>query len=607
MRLGGDTLISLKRSHLKALWIVGAALLLTVLVAACGSAEEPSGPAPTATPPAAPTPSLGGVLPAQTDPTPVPAAATAMPAAPQATPTQAAAMTMPEPGDDDRYGGTLRWVPSHSFTTTDPTSSLALVNGLSFMVYDTLLAWDKDGALHPQALESWSVEDGGKRFVLTLRDGQSFHDGRPVTVEDVLASFDRWRNADSYGPFINPTLLRSDRVDDKTMVFEFSEPNGVFIPALGKGDGPVPVIHPIDEAMIPGSEPVITHVGSGPYVFAEWQVTHKLRLERFENYVPRSETGDSTSGAKIAYFDVLDATEIPDQEVRVAAITSGEMDFLHSIDTDFYNGLVQVPDVQLYFAKPGGQPLFWIQKLYPPLDNTPEGRKLRQAIAAVIDPEEMMTALAGPPDLWTLCDSFWACGTAFGRSVAPEYYNQKDNEKAKRLMSEAGYDGEEIILLDQVQFRIGHVIATLLKPRMEAVGFNVTLKPVDPAASSAIVLADREVQLENRDWHISTSWLSTWHFSPIANRFLEYDGQLGFWHSDDFFALQGELAKAATFDEQLRIYDEMQRVAFDDPPYIPLGMFFFMHPMSTDLEGYQHTIVNGPYFPGMYWKDASRR
>ena len=322
-------MVSFQRSQLRLLWILGAVLLLSVFAVACGSAEEPAEPTPTATPPAAPTPSLGGVLPAQPDPTPVPAATAApaaapAPAAPQATPTQAAAAAMPEPSDDDKFGGTLRWVPSHSFTTTDPTSSLALVNGLSFMVYDTLLAWDKDGALHPQALDTWSVEDGGKRFVLTLRDGLSFHDGRPVTVEDVLASFDRWRNADSYGPFINPTLTLAEKVDDKTMLFEFSEPNGVFIPALGKGDGPVPVIHPIDEAMIPGSEPVVTHVGSGPYVFAEWQVTHKLRLERFENYVPRDEPGDSTSGAKIAYFDVLDATEIPDQEVRVAAITNGD-------------------------------------------------------------------------------------------------------------------------------------------------------------------------------------------------------------------------------------------------------------------------------------------
>lgn len=600
-------MVSRRQSMLRGLWIVGTVLLLSVLAVACG-AEEPAEPDPTATPPAAPTPSLGGVLPAQPAPTTAPAptaAPAAAPAAPRATPTQAA-VAMPEPSDD-RYGGTLKWVPSSSFVTTDPTSSWALVNGLSFMLYDTLLAWDKGGALHPQALDSWAVEDGGKRFVLTLRDDQSFHDGRPVTVEDVLASFDRWRSADPYGPFINPTLTRAGKVDDKSMVFEFSEPNGVFIPALGKGDGPVPVIHPLDEAMIPSSESVITNVGSGPYKLTEWSVTHKLVMEKFENYVPREEQGDSTSGAKIAYLDVLEAIEIPDQEVRVAALTNGEVDFLHSIDTDFYTGLLQVPDVQLYFAKPGGQPNFWFQKLYPPFDNTPEGRKLRQAVAAVIDAEEMMTAIAGPPDLWTLCDSFWACGTPFGRSVAPEYYNQNDIEKAKRLMDEAGYDGEEVILLDFVQFRIGHVIATLLKPRLEAAGFNVTMKPLDPAAGSATVLAERDVQLQNRDWHIATTWLSTWHFSPIANALLVYDGGWGAWRSDEFRALQGELAQAASFDEQIRIYDEMQVVAFQDPPYIPLGMFFFMHPMSRDLENYQHTIVNGPYFPGMYWKDASRR
>src|SRR5690606_18486191 len=86
-------------------------------------------------------------------------------------------------------GSTFRLVPSSDLKVLDPTWTTAVVTrNHGYMIYDTLFGTDAQGRIQPQMVESHTVSSDGKTWVFKLRPGLAFHDGKPVTAEDVLAS-----------------------------------------------------------------------------------------------------------------------------------------------------------------------------------------------------------------------------------------------------------------------------------------------------------------------------------------------------------------------------------------------------------------------------------
>jgi peptide/nickel transport system substrate-binding protein len=87
----------------------------------------------------------------------------------------------------------LRVVPHSNLNILDPiwtTQYMARNHG--YMVYDTLFGTDEKSRLQPQMVEKWTVSKDQKEWSFTLRSGLEFHDGKPVTGEDVIASLSRW-------------------------------------------------------------------------------------------------------------------------------------------------------------------------------------------------------------------------------------------------------------------------------------------------------------------------------------------------------------------------------------------------------------------------------
>src|SRR3954463_15507722 len=95
---------------------------------------------------------------------------------------------------------TLRAVMNIELQVLDPQVTTATVTrAFGYMVYDTLIAMDSEGAFHPQMLESWQVSDDRLNWTLTLRPGLTWHDGAPVTPEDCIVSLRRWAKNDGFG------------------------------------------------------------------------------------------------------------------------------------------------------------------------------------------------------------------------------------------------------------------------------------------------------------------------------------------------------------------------------------------------------------------------
>jgi peptide/nickel transport system substrate-binding protein len=94
----------------------------------------------------------------------------------------------------------IRIAPHSNLTILDPIWTTAYITrNHGYMIYDTLFGTDAKGKVQPQMVDRWELSKDRKTWTFTLRDGLEFHDGKPVTSEDAIASLTRWGKRDTMG------------------------------------------------------------------------------------------------------------------------------------------------------------------------------------------------------------------------------------------------------------------------------------------------------------------------------------------------------------------------------------------------------------------------
>ena len=173
---------------------------------------------------------------------------------------------------------TLRVVMHSGLRITDPIITTACIaRNHGYMIYDTLFAVDEKFSVKPQMVKNWKLSDDKLTYTFTLRDGLSFHDGKPVTSEDVIASLQRWGKHDGMG--------------QKLMEFTKDRPGGrQDLPPRAEGAlcprAPVTrqaqleraVHHAERIAETPADKNVPEEIGSGPFRFVATEFQPGLKV-----------------------------------------------------------------------------------------------------------------------------------------------------------------------------------------------------------------------------------------------------------------------------------------------------------------------------------------
>jgi peptide/nickel transport system substrate-binding protein len=485
-----------------------------------------------------------------------------------------------------KEGGTLHWIPQASIANLDPIRNTAFVSRMVMtQIYDFPFVWDENLAAGDQMVGSWSLSSDALTYTFNLRDDLTFHDGTAVDSADVMASLLRWSTAvgtpaQIWALFGDPTL---ERVDNKTYKIKGTQPFGLFVNYSGQMPS---YVMPKSVADTLEPEDVNTdYMASGPFKFVEWQPGARVVMEKFEQYVPRSDPKSGTAGARIVYLDTVEFIEVPDAATRVAALQTGQADFSEGVPNDFYQTLLDIDSLEVARVARWAKPMLAMNRTQPPLGDA----RSRLAIQAMTDQEEYLAAAYGAPELWELCASIYFCGSTWSSDAGAElYFAKPDLAKAQPLWDAAveatGFD-KKMVLLTNTDYADFYASALITKRVLEELGAEVDFVVTDWATVIARKVANLDKAVDDGGWHFYHSWddvtsdpVQDYPTSPTWN---------GGYDNDRVQQLKLDFPKAKNFEEAKAIVDEIQRIFYEeDPPIIMYGSFNFLIAHQDYVKGY---------------------
>jgi peptide/nickel transport system substrate-binding protein len=470
---------------------------------------------------------------------------------------------------------TLRFIAQSDLRVLDPIWTTAYITrNHGYMVFDTLFALDNKFQPHPQMVGDYHVSDDKLTYSFTLRDGLKFHDGQPVRGTDCVASLERWMVRDSFGQTLATELAEIKGEDGKSFTIRLKAPFPLLINALAKISSLVPVIMPERLARTDPFKQVIEMVGSGPFKFvaSEFQPGNKVVYVKNTDYVPRWEPPSWASGGKIVKVDRVEWLVVPDHATAAASLNAGEVDWWENPPLDLVP-LFAGQDVTVADADPLGSPqTLRFNHLWPPFDNV----KMRQAVLAVANQSDFMTAIAGDPKNWKPSPSFFTGGTPMASNAGSQALTGKrDFDKAKKLIAEAGYNGTKIVVLDATDQVGPNAQALVASDLMRKLGLNVEIAAMDWGQ-----LVTRRASMKpvaDGGWNVfGTGWIGADMLDPTLNQPLRGNGKKAWfgWPTDDKIeALRAQWVEASDLEDRQDIAAQIQQRAFETVPYIPTGQY----------------------------------
>jgi len=494
----------------------------------------------------------------------------------------------------------LRFVPQANLANLDPiwTTQYVVRNG-SLLIWDMLMSVDDQLQPKPQMAESYENTPDFKTWTFKLRPGLKFHDGEPVLAKDVVASINRWmvRDAPMGGPIKRQTDAL-EAVDDRTLRFRLNQPYSKMLFALGKSSSPALFIMPERIAATDPFKQITEYIGSGPMRFRrdEWVPGAKAVFERFDGYRPREEKASWLSGGKCMHFDRIEWQIVPDGATAAAALQNGEVDWVETPLPDLVPLLKKNPNIAVDIADPlGNIGSFRVNHLHPPFSDV----RARRAIQIALSQEDYMGAVVGEDQtLWKTLPSYFTPDTPLYTEAGGERLKGKrDYELAKKLLAEAGYKNEPIILLVATDVAItksqGDVTADLLK----RIGMNVQYQALDWGT-----VGQRRASKEPPDkggWHI----FHTWHagadcVNPAPYTALDCSGDTAWFGWPNSPTVQEKIAAwyaAADLTAEKQAIVELNKAAMEHVVYVPTGFFKGYQAWRKNVSG----VVKAP-FP-VFW------
>jgi peptide/nickel transport system substrate-binding protein len=481
---------------------------------------------------------------------------------------------------------TLKAVMESDVKVLDPIWSGAYITrNYGYMVYDTLFSMDENFQVKPQMVDTWKTSDDGLTWTFTLRDGLEWHDGKPVTAEDCVASLKRWAVRDAMGQKLASFLSEYRIVDAKTFQIVLKEKFGPLLDAIGKPSVAVPFMMPKRIADTDPFKQIDEYIGSGPFIFKkdEWKPGEKIVFVKNTKYKPRSEPMSGLAGGKVVSLDRVEWLWIPDPETQVNALINGEIDMLGSVNFDSLPLLEKAKGIKVIRAVAPGQYTFRMNWLQPPFNDV----RIRRAAAYALSQPDFLEANVGDKRFYRTCKALFTCDTPLASTVGMDGLIEGNVAKAKELLAEAKYDGTVVVMPQPTDLGVIKQIAPVAKAQLERAGFKVEVQPMDWQSMVTRLISKKGPPSEGGWNAYGTSWSQIDILDPLMtpNLAATCEKARAGWPCDaELEKLRDNFVRAESPAEKKTAADAVQAYAMKVVTHVPLGEWYGVWAVRSNIE-----------------------
>lgn len=448
---------------------------------------------------------------------------------------------------------------------------------VSRQVFEQLLTLNENYEVVPSLAESYKVSEDGLTYTFQLREDVKFHNGDVMEADDVVASMEKWMETSTQGK-ANLNGAKFIEVDPLTVELHIDKPS-LIIPHVLADTAPFPAIVPKESVEATDESGLTEYIGTGPFKLEEWKVDQYIHLTSYDEYSTREEESNGLGGKKEALVKDLYFHIVTDPSTRVAGVTTGQYDIAFEVPFDNAQQIEATEGVQAVFND-GGISTYVFNNEAGPFSDV----KLRQAFNTAIDAEDLLIATYSDEKFFSLDSSLALPNQVDWHSAAgAEYYNQADVEKAKKLVEESSYDGEELVILTTKDYPAQYNLAVVAQQVLESIGIQAKLDVYDWPT-----VQERRTDPNNFDVFAMTFAVRpTLHQNPFLDSKAEYPG----WtNSEKIDQLLNQITEAKDFEEAKPLIDELQLEVWEYLPIIKVGNHQDLVAVSDKVSGYSNLI-----------------
>ncbi len=464
-----------------------------------------------------------------------------------------------------------------------PANFNPLLDDVRVWLYDGLVRFDEEMNPIPDLAESWEISEDGTVYTFTLRNDVTFHDGTPMTADDVVYTAELTLDETVNSPYRSKFIIDGEpvvweKIDDHTVQATLPKPFGPFLAKTSRADEIFFTILP--KHILETCTDMLTcdfnmnPIGTGPYKFVEYVPDQRLVLEAHDAY------HQGQPGAKQVIFAAF-----PNEQSALAALKSGEIDVTSLREAGNVKAAEEDPNLTVYRYDSN-----WIFAGRINMGNPIlQEKAVREAIAHAIDRENLMKAAVSPTA--TVGNSPISIGWA-ASPEAPVF--EYDPEKAKALLEEAGWTGDGIRQKDGQPLSIGITIypdyaapdiAAGMQQFLQQVGIELKINQLEYATFETEVY-------ENKNFDIYLDWQGFGVDPDIASRWLTSTAEEGTYLANpsnysnpEVDAALEAAAIALTQEERAQHLWEAQNLLTADVPAIWLYLWQAQMAAGPNVDG----------------------
>ncbi len=484
-----------------------------------------------------------------------------------------------------KHGGTLIAAQEVDPVSLDPhtNSNFSALQGYEH-IYESLTGYDEKTNIVPALAERWDITNGGKTYTFHLRPSVKFHNGQPLTAEDVKYSVERILDPKTASPWRNwlDSIKEMKILDPLTIQMNLDAP----YPLLGSFAG-MRASGIIPKGLAERENLKIKAIGTGPFKLVEYVPQDHVTYARNPDYWDKP----------LPYLDGMVFKILTEENARLAALRAGQVHYAY-LSAQGAAQLEGVPNVSVMKSPYAWVVLHYINVYAKPLNDA----RVRRAMRMAVDTNEVIQKAvfgAGVPS--------GPVPTGYGEwYLDPQSlpYNKPDVEGAKKLLAEAGYpNGFTVDIKCSPQYPEFVATTLVVQSSLKKIGIDVTVSQMEWGAF--VALNNKTIQSGGKEGGQIFASANTFRPDPDGYLYPYFysKGNLneGGYSNPRLDPLLVEARSTTNAAERKRLYQQIQRIVLEDSPNWWWYAKYNIEAISSRVHGYAQSFTGRRIFLKKTW------